>query len=223
MNLPIASLNGLATGLFLLSAFGSLATRQIQGCVRFFRLQSFALAASIFLLAMGTHVSDLVVVAVVDLALKPLLIPWLLKRYVRGELFRHREIEQLLNIPSSLLIGLFLTLTAYLSAPLLPLPSAAMGQINLPIGLAGLLVGVYTLAVRVEALPQLIGLFGVENAALLIGVAVAPNLPVVADMAFAFDMVVIAVVIGILTRITHERVGSTEIGAMRALKEVGIE
>ncbi|MCL5044484.1 MAG: hypothetical protein M1336_04275, partial [Deltaproteobacteria bacterium] len=92
-------------------------------------------------------------------------------------------------------------------------------SINVPIGLAGLLLGVFTLAVRREAVPQLIGIFAIENASLLAGVAIAPRLPLVAEMAFPFDMLIVALVIGILTRITHERVGTTEVGALRSLRE----
>ncbi len=215
----LASLNGLAAGVFLLSAFGLLATRQMQGCLRFFRLQSLALVASIVLIAIGMQVPDLLVVAFLDLAIKPLLIPWLLRRQVPGEVFQRREIDQVLNIPSSLLIALVLTLVAYFLAEILPPASGAVDSINVPIGLAGLLLGVFTLAVRREAVPQLIGIFAIENASLLAGVAIAPRLPLVAEMAFPFDMLIVALVIGILTRITHERVGTTEVGALRSLRE----
>jgi hydrogenase-4 component E len=215
----LTSLNGLAACVFLLSAFGLLATRQMQGCVRFFRLQSLALVASIFLIAIGMGVLDLIAVALLDLAIKPFLIPWFLRRYVREELFRRREIDQLLNIPSSLLIGLALTLAAYFLAAILPPAAGPMGNINVSIGLAGLLLGAYTLAVRREAIPQLIGIFAIENGSLFAGIAIAPRLPLVAEMAFPFDMLIIALVIGILTRITHERVGTTEVGALTTLRE----
>lgn len=215
----LASLNGLAAGVFLLSAFGLLATRQMQGCLRFFRLQSLALVASIVLIEIGMQVPDLLVVAFLDFAIKPLLIPWLLRRQVPGEVFQRREIDQVLNVPSSLLIALVLTLVAYFLAEILPPASGAVDSINVPIGLAGLLLGVFTLAVRREAVPQLIGIFAIENASLLAGVAIAPRLPLVAEMAFPFDMLIVALVIGILTRITHERVGTTEVGALRSLRE----
>ena len=217
----LISLNSLAAGVFLLSAFGLLATRQMQGCVRFFRIQSLAVVASIFLIAIEMQVSDLIAVGLVDLAIKPVLIPWLLRRYVREELFRRREIEQVFNIPSSLIVALALTLVAYFLAAPLPVAAGAIGEINLPVGVAGLLLGTYTLAARREAVTQLIGIFAIENGSLLAGIAIAPRLPLVAEMAFPFDMLIIALVIGILTRITQERVGTTEVGALKSLREQG--
>ncbi|MGH7779198.1 MAG: hypothetical protein ACREQR_05155 [Candidatus Binataceae bacterium] len=215
----MASLNGLAAGVFLLSSFGLAATRQMGGCLTYFRLQSLALVVSILLLAFGLNVHDLVAVAALDLAIKPVLIPWLLRRYVHEAVFRRREIDQVLNIPTTLLIALVLTLLAYFLGSLLPAAAGEMGSINLPIGLAGLFIGIYTLAVRREAVLQLIGLFGIENGSLLAGIAIAPRLPLVAEMAFPFDMLIIALVIGILTRITQERIGTTEIGSLTSLRE----
>jgi hydrogenase-4 component E len=215
----LASLNGLAAGLFLLSSFGLAATRQMQGCLRFFILQSIFLVISALLLGVGLRSPELFAVAALDFAIKPIIIPWLLRRTMSEEIFRRREINQVLNIPSSLLISLGLTLVAYYLSSMLPSAVGPMATMNLPVGLAGLLVGTYTLSVRREAVPQLIGLFGIENGALFAGMAIAPALPLVAEMAFPFDMLIIAVVIGILTRITHERVGTTEVGAFTTLKE----
>ncbi len=215
----LTSLNGLAAGLFLMSSFGLAATRQMQGCQRFYITQSICLVVSALLLGLGLRAPDLLAVAALDSVMKPIVIPYLLKRTVPEEIFRRREIDQVLNIPSSLLIALGLTLLAFFLSGYLPPAAGNIGAINLPIGLAGLLIGVYTLTVRREAVPQLIGIFGIENGALLCGFAIAPTLPLVIEMAFPFDMLIIALVIGILTRITQERVGTTEVGAFTTLKE----
>src|ERR1700757_1085697 len=97
LQLMLASLNGLAGGIFLLSSFGLVATRQMQGCLRFFRLQSIALTASILLIAIGLRVPDLYAVAALDLAIKPIFIPWLLRRGGPAEGFPRRGIEQGIN------------------------------------------------------------------------------------------------------------------------------
>ena len=215
----LTSLNGLAAGLFLMSSFGLAATRQMQGCQRFYITQSICLVVSALLLGLGLHAPDLLAVAALDSVMKPIVIPYLLKRTVPEEIFRRREIDQVLNIPSSLLIALALTLLAFFLSGYLPPAAGSIAVINLPVGLAGLFIGVYTLTVRREAVPQLIGIFGIENGALLCGFAIAPSLPLVIEMAFPFDMLIIALVIGILTRITQERVGTTEVGGFTSLKE----
>jgi hydrogenase-4 membrane subunit HyfE len=51
----LASLNTMAGGLFLLTAFGMVATRQVKGCLQLFILQSLLLAASAFLLGIQHH------------------------------------------------------------------------------------------------------------------------------------------------------------------------
>ena len=215
----MSSLNGLAAGLFLMSSFGLAATRQMQGCQRFYITQSLCLVVSALLLGLGLHAPDLLAVAALDVVVKPIVIPRLLRRMVPEAIFRRREIDQVLNIPSSLLIALALTLLAYFLSGYLPPAAGSLASINLPIGLAGIFIGVYTLTVRREAVPQLIGIFGIENGALLCGFAIAPTLPLVIEMVFPFDMLIIALVIGILTQMTQERVGTTEVGGFRSLRE----
>ncbi len=215
----MSSLNGLAAGLFLMSSFGLAATRQMQGCQRFYITQSLCLVVSALLLGLGLHAPDLLAVAALDVVVKPFVIPRLLRRMVPEAIFRRREIDQVLNIPSSLLIALALTLLAYFLSGYLPPAAGSLARINLPIGLAGIFIGIYTLTVRREAVPQLIGIFGIENGALLCGFAIAPTLPLVIEMVFPFDMLIIALVIGILTRMTQERVGTTEVGGFRTLRE----
>lgn len=58
-NQLLNNLNGLVTGLFLLSAFGIVAMRQARGCLNLFIAQSILLAASATLLGMRYHSAHL--------------------------------------------------------------------------------------------------------------------------------------------------------------------
>jgi hydrogenase-4 component E len=120
-----------------------------------------------------------------------------------------------------LLIGLALTVLAYLVAtPLLrALGDSGYAEVNLPIGLAALLLGIYTLAVRREAVPQLMGLLAMENGAFFAGIAIVPGLSLIVELAIAFDAFMLAFVMGLLTRAIHEHVGTTEAGALAVLRE----
>ncbi len=216
----LSQINALVGGLFLLCTFGMVATRQVQGCMRFFIWQSIFLASSAFLLGVHPVVWDLLGVAAINLLNKPVLIPWLLRKTVREEVYTRREIEQALNIPISLLIALGLVIGAYIiTAPLLRIPAGPSVGVNLPIGLAALLLGAYTLTVRREAVPQLLGLLAMENGAFFTSIAIAPELHVFIELVVAFDVLIAVFVIGVLTRALQEHIGTTNVGSLAALKE----
>jgi hydrogenase-4 component E len=217
----IASLNDLAGGVFLLTAFGLVVPWQVQQCITLFILQSACLAASALLLASSLGAPHLLAVGLLTLGVKMLLMPWLLRRTVREEIYTRRELSPAVNVPSSLLIALALAVAAYfIVGPLLGDGPGTFTRVNLPIGLAGLLVGGYTLLVRREAIPQVVGILSMENGAFFAGVSIAPDLPMIAELAAAFDVLVIALVMGILTRAIHEHVGATDVAALTALREL---
>lgn len=219
----VANLNGLAGGLFIIAALGIVATRQVRACLKFFILQSIFLAASAFLLGARPFSIHLMAVGVINLVTKVVFLPWLLRRLVKKEVYTRREITQVVSVPTSLIIALGLTIAAYFfSLPWLR-AAAVTGapRINVPIGLAGLLLGAYTLANRREAVPQLLGLLAMENGAFFAGVAMAPDLPIIAELALAFDILMLTFVVGVLTRAVHERIGTTAVGALANLREEG--
>jgi hydrogenase-4 component E len=226
MNIPTTTLpvlgawNTLAGGLFLLTAFGIIATRQARGCLNLFIAQSLLLAASAFLLGFQHHSWHLVGVGIVNVIVKPVMIPLIIRRTVHAEVYTRREIDQVLNIPTSLVIALALTIFAYfLSVPLQRAAGIEFGGANVPIGFAGLLLGAYTLTVRREAVPLLIGLLAMENGAFFAGIAIARDLPLLVELAVATDGLIIVFITAVLIRAVHKRVGTTEVGAMAALKE----
>lgn len=216
----LSRLDSLAGGLFLLTAFGMVATRQVLACVRLFVLQALLLAGAALLLATLLGSLHLALVAAITVLAKVLLIPWLLRRTLRAEVYTRREIAQVLNIPTALLIAAALTAFAFAAAP--PLLAAAqqpLARINLPVGIAGLLLGAYTVTVRREALPQLVGLLAMENGVFFAAISIVPDLPLIGELAAAFDVPVTALVIGLLIRRIHERVGDTSVGLLAALRE----
>ena len=165
--------------------------------LQLFIVQSLLLALSAVLLGIALGSVHLLAVAAITIATKTLLIPWLLRRTVSSEVYRTREVERVLNIPSSLLVAAALVVVAYVVAnPLLRAVAVPFAEINLPLGLAAMFLGVFTVAVRREAVPQLLGLLAIENGVFFAGVAIVPSLPVIAELAAAVDVPVITVVVG---------------------------
>jgi len=216
----IEGLNALTAGLILLTAFAMVATRQVQGVMRFFIVQSVFLAASALLIGIGRGSIHLLALGVITILAKAIAIPWVLRRMLPGELYERREINQVINIPTSLLIALMLAIAAeFFLSPVTGTSTDPVVRTNLPIGLAGILIGAYTLIARREAIPQLIGILAMENGAFFTGIALAPDLPLIAELAIAIDVILIAVVIGVLTRNITQTMGTTDVAAMSELRE----
>ena len=113
-----------------------------------------------------------------------------------------------------------LIVVAYVVAnPLLSAVELPFAQINLPLGIAAMLLGTFTIVVRREAVPQLLGLLAVENGVFFAGVAIVPDLPVIAELAAAVDVPVVALVIGMLTRRIYARLGTTSVGELASLRD----
>lgn len=218
------SLNTLGGGLILIAAFALLGTRQVQGIVRFFVIQSALLAACCFLLAYDHNSVHLWALGAITVGGKVIAIRLVLRRLLPGDYYERREVSQAVNIPSSLLLALLLTVFAeFLAGPVAASTQNSVIRVNLPIGLACLLIGAYSLIARREAIPQLIGILAMENGTFFAGIAIAPELPLIAELAIAVDIVLIVVVIGLLTRTIRQEIGITEAATLRELKEEPVE
>ena len=216
----LENLNALTVGVSLLTAFGIVAMRQARACLNLFIVQSLLLAASAALLGLRYDSVHLYGVAVVNLISKPIIVPWLLRKTSPAEIYTRREIVQVLNIPTALLIALALAVGAYFLG--IPLTNAFAPEFrgpNVPIGIAVLLLGAFTLTVRREALSLLIGLLVMENGAFLAGIAIARDLGMLVELAIATDGLVIVFIMGVLVRAVQKQIGTTAVGALASLKE----
>src|SRR6266702_6737387 len=179
----LSALDALTGALFLLTALGVVATRQVLASLQLFILQSLLLTLSAVLLGIALGSAHLLAVAAITIATKTLMIPWLLRHTVSAEVYRTREIERVLNIPSTLLVAAVLVVLAYVVAnPLLEAVAVPFARINLPLGIAAMFLGAFTIAGRREAVPQLLGLLAVENGVFFAGIAIVPDLPVIAEL-----------------------------------------
>ena len=223
-NQLLDNLNALVTGFFLLTAFGIVAMRQTRGCLYLFIGQSLLLAASAALLGLRYQSVHLYGLALVNVITKPIIVPWLLRKTSPSEIYTRREVDQALNIPTALLIALALAvLSNFLAVPLLKAVATEFRGPNVAIGIAGMLLGAFTLTVRREALPLLIGLLAMENGAFLTGIAISRNLPLLVELAIATDGLIIVFIMGVLTRAVQKHIGTTAVGELTSLKEETVE
>lgn len=216
----IYALDALTGALFLLTSLGVVATRQVLASLQLFIAQSVLLALSAVLLGIALDSLHLVAVAAITITTKTVMIPWVLRHTVSADVYRTREIDRVLNIPSSLLIAAALVVLAYqIANPILNAVETPFARINLPLGLGVVFLGVFTVVVRREAVPQLLGLLSLENGVFFAGVAIVPDLPVIAELAAAVDVPIVALVVGLLTRRIYTQLGTTSVGQLAALRE----
>lgn len=213
-------LDALCGGFFLLTAIGIVSTRQILACLRLFVIQALLLAVAALLIGAELRSGELIAVAIITLTTKVIAIPWVLKYALGGEIYDRREIDQIVSIPLSLLMSAALVLFSYFVAtPMVVAVGQPFTEINLPIGLAGLVLGTFTVSVRREAVAQLMGLLAMENGVFFASISIVPHLPVIAEISAAIDVPVMSLIIGLLVRRIYRRVGSTAVGDLTALRE----
>src|SRR5438034_5395326 len=102
----------LLAAFLLLLAFAMLSQRRILTLIHLFAWQGAALAASTAIVAWSTGQTHLYYSALLTVLLKVMLIPWVLHRLI-DRLFVRWDIETLINIPMTMLIGIGLVIFAF--------------------------------------------------------------------------------------------------------------
>ena len=215
------AINGLVAALFVLFSLAAIVTRQMLGTLYLFMLHSLALTASAVVIGIALDSPHLFWVAAITFSTKVIAVPLVLRWSAGSEIYERREVDQVLSIPVSILLAAGLALVAWIvAAPLVHvIPDRPFALINLPSGLIAVFFGALTLAVRREAVAQLMGILIMESGAFFASIAIVNELSVIAEIAAAVDVPVAALVIGLLIRSIHQTTGSTRVGLLADLKE----
>ena len=123
----VPQLINLFATLILLLAFAMISQRRIVSLINLFMMQGLALVVTSFLLGYATHQPDLYVSGGLTLALKVIFIPWMLHRLIRRLNVRW-DVETLINIPTTMLVGIGMVIFAFsLALPISRLSSSLAG------------------------------------------------------------------------------------------------
>ncbi len=208
----------LACGVFLLAAVLVLWRRELAAFIRLFAAQGLALAAIAALLSAHEHRWDLLGVAVLIAALRAGLLPRVMRRALTAGGETH-ESEPLVNVTASLLTAAALTLLAYaVTRPLAELaPSPATRA--LPIGLAVVLIGFFTLVTRRRALSQVVGFLLVDNGITAVAFLATAGVPLIVELGVSFDVLFAVLVLQVLTARMRAAFGGTDLDDLRELHD----
>ena len=174
-----------------------LASGQLFRAIYAVAAQSVFLGIAGAVLGAATGNPDLWAIAGITIVVKAILLPWLLIWVVR-RIQIPREIEPVLPINVTLTVAAGIVVLAFhLSASLGTVRQTITGN-ALPVGVALILLGVLVMASRRKAMVQMVGLFASENGIFFTAMAVTQGMPLIIEIGVILDVVLGALVMGIL-------------------------
>jgi len=214
----VSQLINLFAAVLLLLSFALLAQRRVLSLIHLFTLQGITLVASTSMMAYFTGQPHLYYSAALTFVLKVLVIPWLLHRLLKRLNVRW-DVESLLNIPITMLLGIVLVIFAFnLAAPISSL-SASVARGTLGIALACVLLSFLMMITRTKAIPQVIGFLAMENALFFAATSATYGMPMVVELGIALDVLVALIILGVFMFQIREQFDSLDIRHLESLKE----
>jgi hydrogenase-4 component E len=214
----LAQLVNVLAAFLLLLAFAMLSQRRVLTLIKLLAWQGAALATSTAIVAWSTGQTHLYYSALITVLLKVILIPWVLHRLI-DRLFVRWDIETLINIPTTMLIGIGLVIFAFALATPISQMATTLTRSTLGIALASVLLSFLMMIVRQKAVPQVIGFLAMENGLFFAATSATYGMPLVVELGVALDVLVGTFIFGIFFFHIRERFDSLDIRHMEKLKE----
>ena len=218
MNALLAQFINLLGAVLLMLAFAMIAQRRVLSLIQLYTLQGAVLVLSTVVVASVTNQSHLYASAGITFALKVVLIPWLLHRVVE-RLHIESEVETLINIPTTMLIGILIVIVSFnLALPIAAL-SSTLSRGTIGIGLASVLLSFLMMITRAKALAQVIGFLAMENGLFFAATSATYGMPMVVELGIALDVLIGVLILGVFIFQIREQFDSLDIRHLERLKE----
>ncbi len=216
-NFTAQILNLLAATLLLLT-FAMLSQRRILSLIHLFTLHGATLVATALVVAFATNENHLYFSAALTFVLKVVLIPWILHKLIR-RLNVKWDVEPLINVPTTMLIGIMLVIIAFNVALPIAQLSSSIARGTLGIALACILLSFMMMITRSKAVPQVIGFLAMENGLFFAATAATNGMPMIVELGIALDILVGILILGVFMFQIRERFDNLDIHNLENLKE----
>jgi len=157
-------------------------------------------------------------VSILTVALKGLIIPFMLLRAMREAQIR-REVEPSVGFLPSMILGALSIGFSVLLAQELPMAKAHLGLLLVPSSLSTVLVGFIMLTTRYKAISQVVGYLILENGIFIFGMLLVEAMPLMVELGVLLDLFVGIFVITIIVNHINEAFSSLDTRKLSALKE----
>lgn len=210
----------LFAALVLFTSFIMLTQVRMLPLIFTFAWQGVLLAIVTALVAYVSKHPQLYVSAVLTVALKVVLIPWLLYR-LSIRLHLQYDAETLEHPSLILLAGAALVIFSYFVAlPIVQLSGLATRN-TIAVSIAVELVGMLLMCVRRTAVAQVIGFMSMENGLFFSAVVSTYGMPLIVELGVAFDILVAAILFGVFFIHLRDSFDSLDVNRLNRLSESG--
>ncbi len=214
----VGQLINLLASILLMLAFAMISQRRILSLIHLFTAQGAVLVAATVVVGYATQQPHLYLSAGITLVLKVILIPLLLHRVI-ARLDVRWDVETLINIPTTMIIGIALVIFAFdLALPISKL-SVSVARATLGIALACVLLSFLMMITRSKAVPQVIGFLSMENGLFFAATSATYGMPMVVELGIALDVLVGILILGVFMFQIREQFDSLDISHLEKLKE----
>jgi hydrogenase-4 component E len=179
----------LSAVLILLCAFACLGSKLFDRYVAYYALQSIVLSFACAVVAYHLESGALWALAVLTLAIKGITIPLATRRLLLHRLELHRDVALTIGLSTSLILGAFLTVFAYLAIRPSTLPHTLVASAVVPLSTAVILLGGLCMVVRRHTIAQLIGWLILENGVFLLAITLVATFPFIVEAGIFLDLV----------------------------------
>lgn len=213
-----AQINSILAALILLTAFGLLVQRRIFGLLHIFAWQGLFLSISTAIVGYTAGLHHLYISALLTLTIKVFALPYILYVLIHRLKIR-KEVEEIVNIPTTMLIGIALVIFSYhLTAPIREL-STLVTRSTLAVALATVMLGLLMMITRKKAVTQIIGFLALENGLFFAATSATYGMPLVVELGVALDILIAAFIFGIFFFQIRTTFDSLDLKEMEKLKE----
>lgn len=213
-----AQLINLMAALLLLIAFAMLAQRRILSLIYLFAWQGAVLAANSVIVAHSTGQPHLYYSALLTLVLKVIIMPLILHRLII-RLNIKWDVETLINIPTTMLVGIALVVISFNVALPITQLAGTITRGTLGIAVAIVMLSFLMMITRRKAVPQVIGFLAMENGLFFAATSTTYGMPMVVELGIALDVLVGMLILGIFFFQVRDAFDSLDLKHMEKLKE----
>jgi hydrogenase-4 component E len=213
-----AQINSLLAACILLTAFAMLVQRRMYALLHLFAWQGLFLSVSTAMVGYVAKSHHLYISSLLTLSLKVVVLPYILHRLIQN-LKVHKEVDSIVNVPSTMLMGIALVIFSYhLTAPIREL-STLVTKSTLAVALATVMLGLLMMITRRHAITQIIGFLAMENGLFFAATSATYGMPLVVELGVALDLLIAAFIFGIFFFHINTTFDSLDVDQMARLKE----